>query len=299
MALNLDYVARETAHNLRRNFTLTVAALLTVVVSLTLVGIALLVRQAASNASGKFRGHIELIVFMQPKATQAQIAAVGSSLKTNPEVKHYSFVDHQEAYAQAKKLFKNQPAFLEGLKPADLPTSYPVVPVNPDFQSITAMTDQYSKVPGVYTVESPEETIKALQKVTKKINAGVFFAALTLLGVAIMLIFNTIRTAMFARRREIEVMKLVGATDWFIRVPFILEGLIQGVLGGLLAFGALAIYNHFLTTQLLGSGSTTNFFQNFVVATPDVISSGLVVLLVGAVVGAFSSALAVGRFLDV
>ncbi len=298
MALNLDYVARETAHNLRRNFTLTIAALLTVVVSLTLVGIALLVRQAATNASGKFKGDIELIVFMQPKATPAQITAVSNALKHDPEVKRYSFVNKQQAFAQAKKLFKSEPALLSDLTADELPTSFPVVPVNADFQSITAMSDQYSKVSGVYTVESPEETIKALQKVTSKINAGVFFAALILLGAAIMLIFNTIRTAMFARRREIEVMKLVGATDWFIRVPFILEGLIQGIIGGLLAFGALALYNRYLTTQLLGA-SSTGFFHNFVVASGDVVNSGLVVLLIGAVVGALASGLAVGRFLDV
>ena len=298
MALNIDYVARETANNLRRNFTLTIAALLTVVVSLTLVGISLLVRQAATNASGRFRGDIELIVFMEPQAQQAQIDAVERSLDENPEVKSHSFVDKDGAFAEAKKLFKESPAILETVSPEILPTSFRVVPVNPDFQSIAGIKSVYATQPGVKEVVSAEDTIKALQKVTSKINGGVLVAAAVLLGAATLLIFNTIRTAMFARRREIEVMKLVGATNWFIRVPFILEGLIQGIVGGALAFGALGIYNRFLTTQLL-SNSDTQFFQNFVVETSDVIQSGLFVLLIGALVGAIASGLAAGRFLDV
>jgi len=298
MALNLDYVARETAHNLRRNFTLTIAALLTVVVSLTLVGISLLVRQATTNAAGRFKGEIELIVFMFPTAQQSQIDAVQASLKNNPEVKRATFVDKQQAYVEFKQLFKDDPAMLDYTTPDILPTSFRVVPVNPDFQSISALKTVYGKQPGVKKVASADDTIKALQKVTTKINTGVLIAAGFLLISALMLIFNTIRTAMFARRREIEVMKLVGATNWFIRIPFILEGLIQGVIGGALAFGALGIYNRFLTTQLAGSDSI-QFFTNFVVGTSDVINSGLVVLLLGAVVGAVASGLAVGRFLDV
>jgi len=298
MALNVDYVARETVNNLRRNLTLSIAALLTVVVSLSLVGISLLVRQAATNASGRFRGEIELIIFMQPEAQQSQIKAVDTSLQANPEVKKATFVNKAQAYAEAKVLLKDQPYLLSELTPAILPTSFKVVPVNPDFASVAAIKNVYANEPGVRTVVSADDTIKALQKVTTKINAGVIVASLFLLGAALMLIFNTIRTAMFARRREIEVMKLVGATNWFIRVPFILEGLIQGVVGGALAFGVLLIYNRFLTTQLIGNNSI-QFFSNFVVDTPDVINSGLVVLGIGALVGALASGLAAGRFLDV
>ena len=298
MALNLDYVGRETYHNLRRNFTLTLAALLTLVVSLTLVGISLLVRQAATNASGHFRGEIDLIVFMQPKATQTQIDAIASSLKQNPEVKKSTFINKQQAYKEFQKLFAKQPAMLQSTSADVLPTSYRVVPVNPDFQSIAALRETYEKQPGVKEVVSADDTIKALQKVTNKIRAGVFWAAVFLLGAGMLLIFNTIRTAMFARRREIEVMKLVGATNWFIRIPFILEGLIQGVFGGGLAFVVLVFYNRFLTTQLSGNQSI-QFFENFVVDTPDVMNAGICVLILGAVVGAMASGLAVGRFLDV
>lgn len=298
MALNIDYIGRETANNLRRNLTLAIATLLTVVVSLSLVGISLLVRQATTNASGRFRGDIELIVFMQPQATDSQIAAVDKALDGNPEVRDHSFTDKDAAYQEFLKLFPDDKVMRDVTTPEILPTSFTVVPINPDFQSVSALRQNFETQPAVREVVSADDTIKALQKVTGKINRYVFIAAGVLLLSALMLIFNTIRTAMFARRREIEVMKLVGATNWFIRIPFILEGLIQGVLGGALAAGVLLIYNSFLTTDL-ASANETNFFSNFVVSTPDVVNSGLVVLVIGALIGGLGSGLAAGRFLDV
>lgn len=298
MALNVNYIARETGLNLKRNLTLTIASLLTVVVSLTLVGIAFLVRQGVANASGKFRGNIELIVFLEPKIEPAQREAIGKSLEENPEVKKATYVNQKQAFEEFKELFKDSPETVQSVTADILPSSYRVVPENPDYQATRALKQSYERKAGVREVVSADETIKALQQITGKINIGVALAGVALLVTALLLIFNTIRTAMFARRREIEVMKLVGATNWFIRIPFMLEGLIQGVLGGGIAVGLLFGFNRLMTTQL-GNRSEIQFFQNFVVESGDVWSSGLLLLAVGAIVGTLGSGLAVTRFLDV
>ncbi len=298
MALNVNYIARETGLNLKRNLTLTIASILTVVVSLSLVGISFLVRQGITNASGRFRGNIELIVFLEPKIEPAQRAAIGKSLEENPEVKKIFYVNQQQAFEDFKELFKDSPEMIGSVSPAILPASYRVVPENPDFQATRALSQTYGRKAGVREVVSADKTIKALQKITGKINAGVIIAGAVALAAALLLIFNTIRTAMFARRREIEVMKLVGATNWFIRVPFMLEGLIQGLVGGAISVAVLYLYNNYMTTQLVDSDEI-QFFQNFLVESPDVLNTGIVLLVVGALVGAVGSGLAVSRFLDV
>jgi len=298
MPVNVNYIARETGLNLKRNLTLTIASVLTVVVSLSLVGIALLVGQAATNASGRFRGNIELIVFLEPKIERAQREAIDKSLKENPEVKKATYVNQKQAYEEFKELFKDSPETVQSVTAEILPSSYRVVPENPDYQATRALKQTYERKAGVKEVVSADETIKVLQQITRKINLGVVFAGVALLGAALLLIFNTIRTAMFARRREIEVMKLVGATNWFIRIPFMLEGLIQGVVGGAIALGVLFGYNRFMTTQFTGRDGI-QFFENFVVESGDVLQSGILVLVVGALVGAIGSGLAVTTYLDV
>ena len=115
---------------------------------------------------------------------------------------------------------------------------------------------------------------------------------------SILLIYNTIRTAMFARRREIEVMKLVGATNWFIRVPFILEGMIQSILGGLLAIGLLLGLNVFLFGAL-ADNDFFELFKEFDFSAGTVIGTSIPLVLAGVVIGALGSGFAVGRFLDV
>ncbi len=298
MALSVGYITRETAQNLRRNLTLTVASILTVAVALTLAGVALLIRQGVANVSGQFEGDVEVIVYLDTDIPPAQRAAIETSLQDNPEVRKATYFDQAKAYAEAKELFKDSPTTLSILREQDVPPSFRVSPTNADFNSVVAIKNTYSEQPGVREVRSADETIKALEDLTQKINLIVFIAAFVLLVVAMLLIFNTIRTAMFARRREIEVMKLVGATNWFIRVPFMLEGLIQAILGGVVAVGTLFVYNKYLVTRLADSESLT-FFRNFVVSNSDVVGTSVILLLVGAVIGSVGSGLAVGRFLDV
>ncbi len=298
MAFKVDYFLRETGTNLKRNLTLTLASLLTVAVSLALFGVALWLRAAVDNASARWRGGVEFIVFMNPDATAEQIEAVGRKLDEHPQVSSKSFVDKAQAYEDFQQLFPNSPQFTETLTPEDLPTSFRVVPATADAAVIDAVGTQFSREPGVYQVVFAKDTIDKLQRLTGFLQVLAFGAAVVLLVAAGMLILNTIRTAMFARRREIEVMKLVGATNWFIRVPFMLEGLATGLIGGLLAYGGVFAAHRWFEGQLGPTGSL-DFLQNLSVSAAEIRGVGLTILAVGVLVGTIGSGVAVSRFLDV
>lgn len=298
MALNVGYVARETGQNLGRNPTLTIASVVTVAVALTLAGVALLVREGVDGLSGRFRNDVDIIIFLEPDVTQDQIDTLQRSLDDNPEVREATYVDRDEAFEEAQDLFEDEPTMQELLRPEDVPTSFRVKPTNPDPESVRALRSVFENEAGVLEVESAQEAIKAIKELSDKLNLGVFLASAVSSGIAILLIYNTIRTAMFARRREIEVMKLVGATNWFIRVPFILEGMIQALLGGLLAIGLLLGLNSVLFQSLANEDYLELFAEfDFTIGTVIGQSAGLVVA--GALIGAVGSGFAVGRFLDV
>jgi cell division transport system permease protein len=298
MALRLDYFAQETVANLRRNFSLTIASLLTVAVSLALVGAALLLRQGVDNATTRWQGGIEFIVFLQPDVTPDQADAVGRELKDNPDVKDVKFVDKQQAYEEFKLLFRNSPELVDTVTPDILPASWRVVPSNTDPNVIEAIGRQFEKKAGVMSVVFAKDTVESVMKVTRLMQIGILGAAVVLLIAACLLIVNTIRTAMLSRRREIEVMKLVGASNWFIRVPFMLEGLVQGLLGAALACVAVRVLNSLVESRVT-EGQSLAILQNFSVSASEVNGTLLLLLLVGGLVGAIGSGVAVSSYLDV
>lgn len=298
MALNVGYVARETGQNLGRNPTLTIASVVTVAIALSLLGVSFLVSRGVEGLSGKFRNDVDIIIFLEPDVTQEQIDALQRTLDDNPEVREATYVDRDEAFEEAQELFADEPTMRELLRPEDVPTSFRVKPTNPDSDSVFALRGVFQNEAGVLEVESAQQAIRAIEELSEKLNIGVRLASALSSLIAILLIYNTIRTAMFARRREIEVMKLVGATNWFIRVPFILEGMIQAILGGLLAMGMLLGLNAILF-QALADEEYLNLFTEFDFTVGTIVGTSLPLIVAGAALGAVGSGFAVGRFLDV
>ena len=298
MAIKVDYVARETAANLLRNVTLTLASVLTVVVSLTLFGSALLLRQGVENANDRFKGGIEFIVYLQPQITEDQKALVQRDLDANPDVKNYTFIDQDQTFEEFKRLFQNSPQLVETVTPEILPPSFRVAPRIQDPEVVKALGDQFQGKPGVYEVVFAFEVVQRIQETFNKIGVRFLAAAVLLLVAALMLILNTIRVAMFARRREIEVMKLVGATNWFIRIPFIVEGIIQTLLGAAVAVGFMTFLIRPFIDEL-SRDRVLPIFQGFVITDSNLIYTNVIVVVVAALIGAIGSAVAVSRFLDV
>jgi len=298
MAIKLDYVARETATNLTRNVTLTLASILTVVVSLTLFGSAMMLNQGVNNANDRFKGGIEFIVYLQPGSTQEQQDSVRRDLEANPDVREITYVDQDATYEEFKRLFGDSPQLVETVTPEILPPSFRIAPRVQDPDIVQELGRQFEDKAGVYDVVFAFEVVKRIQETFNKIGVRFLLAAVLLLVAALMLILNTIRVAMFARRREIEVMKLVGATNWFIRVPFIVEGIIQTLLGAAVAVASMTFVIRPFIDEL-SQDKVLPIFQGFEVTDANLVFTNLLVVVVAVVIGAIGSAVAVSRFLDV
>jgi cell division transport system permease protein len=298
MAARPGYLIKESLSNLRRNVLMTATAILTIVVSLSIVGAALLLRQGMDNYAIQFRDGVELSIYMNPTATEAQLASVRADvdeLKRTGQIKTSRYVNQDEAFKEVQILFQNSPEQKDLFKsPADVPSSFRLVPAKAE--RISLLGDKFKKREGVFEVKSDED-IKALLRITRGIQIALLTVAIALLVAAVLLILNTIQLAIFSRRREVAVMKLVGGTNWFIRLPFMLEGLLQGLIGALIAFAAVYVGVDRLQSAI--RNSSASLFKTFSVSNGQVITTGIFMLVVGALVGAIGSAIAVSRFLDV
>jgi len=298
VAVNINYVARETGSNLWRNISLTIASMLTVAVSLSLFGGAQIIYYGIDNATARWKGGIEFIVFMNPTATQDQLDSVQHRLEGSPEVRNVDFVDKAAAYEEFKKLFASQPELLDAVDQTAMPPSFKVAPVSSDADVISALGKDFETNPGVREVVFAFDTVRTMQQFSRIVRYVIIGVSLILMAAAALLILNTIRMAMFSRRREIEVMKLVGATNWFIRIPFMLEGLIQGVFGALVAvlctWGLKSLFD-----SVLSSHQDLRIFQGFGVTSWQLTKTWLRLFIFGCLVGGLGSGVAVTRYLDV
>ena len=293
--LRLRYALRETGSNLRRNLLLTSASMLTVAVSLSLAGAAFLLRYGVDNATARWQEGIEFEVFLDTDATSQQSDEIAEELNGDPQVERIEFVSQDEQYDLFKVLFADRPEYVEHVSAEDLPPSYRVEPKEIDADAIRRLGDRYEGQSGVREVAFAEETVRDLLRVSSVTQSVIFGVAAVLSLAAALLIFNTIRMAIFARRREIEVMKLVGATNWFIRIPFMLEGLVQGLVGAGVAFGTV----YFLRGAAEEGVRQIDLFKGFVVLGSQVATTGVFTVVLGALIGAIGAGVAVTRFLDV
>lgn len=296
MPVSAGYVSREAASNLWRNRLMTAAAILTVAVSLALVGSALLLKQGASKATVRWQNGVQTIVFVNPTASHSQITSIGTQLAQDPFVKTCTFRSQLYDYSEARAI---EPADeFAATQLADYPSSYRCVLDNPS--QATSVYQQFYGKPGVFDVKYPSQQIKTMQSVIRILQWVFLAVAVVLLLSAAVLILNTIRMAIFARRREVSVMKLVGATNWFIRLPFMAEGLIQGLLGaGVAVLVVLALYYGVGLNTAKTAANQGNIIAQMSLGGWEVFGTCILVTVVGVGVGVVGSAFAVRRFLDV
>jgi cell division transport system permease protein len=294
MAVSADYVVRETAANLWRNRLMTIAAVLTVAVSLSLVGAALLLRQGSANATGTLERGSKVTVWMVPTATKQQIDAVKTELsQLNYVVQPCAYWDKSQNYAEARHLLSSD--VFSATTKNEMPTSFWCAPIA--LADASQVVRTFSGVAGVSLVTEPQQTIKNEETFINISKWVCLSVAIILIISAAVLILNTIRMAIFARRREVSVMKLVGATNWFIRVPFMSEGLLQGLLGSLLA--ALVVWGVALFINGAGGGHNDNLLTAMHMSTSEIVITDVVVVIAGMAIGSLGSAIAIRRFLDV
>ena len=299
MPVSLDYVARETVSNLWRNRLMTVAAILTVAVSLSLVGSSLLLRQGVAHATQRWQHGINVLVFLKPQApapahiTSSQ-RAIEHQLEQLPFVQKGACIYRNQSYDYAEARSSLDPAAFQALTVGTVPSSLRCRLTDPNQAATVARL--FKGYPGVQRVEYPQKAIRDMQTFTRILQIVFFVLALVLLLSAAVLILNTIRLAIFARRREVAVMKLVGATNWFIRVPFMFEGVVQGVLGA--AVAAAVVVGLHIGLDMVAHHRTDSVFYAMRIPPSQVAATAVLVAFIGVLIGAAGSALGIRRFLD-
>jgi cell division transport system permease protein len=296
MPVSAGYVSREAVTNLWRNRLMTVAAILTVAVSLALVGSSLLLKQGASKATVQWQNGVNTILFVNPNASASQTNAVHAEVLQSPYIKTCLFRSQAYDFNEAKVVLPADE--VQATTEADYPASFRCVLNDPS--QAPAVYQQFTGKPGVFAVKYPGQQIKTMQSVIRVLQWVFLAVAVVLLLSASVLILNTIRMAIFARRREVSVMKLVGATNWFIRLPFMAEGLIQGLLGaGVAVLVVLALYWGLGLDATKTAANSGSIIAQMSLGGWEVAGTCILVAVVGVVVGVVGSAFAVRRFLDV
>ena len=298
--MSLGFFAREALRSMRRNAVPSFAAMAAVVVTVLVLGVFIPVVQATTGAANEVRGRVLNDVYLKTTATQADIARVRELLTGKMDhIKTVEFVSKAQAYAQERK--RNPEAYsLLGSNP--LPDTFRVTPDNPD--NVNKVLDELAPAnasgtrtpvdPAIDVVKNRKDETKKILTATRVIKLTMGGLALLLIVASILLISNTIRLSMFSRRREVEVMKLVGATDWFIRWPFMIEGILLGALGGVFAILLLAVAKIALVDPLASDFA--------LIAAPKTINFAVLIgILLAASVGvsAAGSGLSLRRFLRV
>jgi cell division transport system permease protein len=292
--MRFGFFLRESLRSMRRNAAPSFAALATVLVTMLVLGVFIPIVQATNGAANSVRGRVLVDVYMKTSATQADDSRVQKELLAVPHVKNVQYVSKQQAYDQQSKA---DPQAFALLTSNPLPDTFHVIPDNPSnvLAVRNALTPSGTMLDqSIQNVSNKRTDTKKILEVTNlvTITAAVLTVLLTI--ASILLIANTIRLSLYARRREVEVMKLVGATDWFIRWPFVIEGTVVGAVGALLAIAILGVTKVALLDPLADNWT--------LIAAPRTIAfTGLVAVLLGAgvLVSALGSGLSLRRFLRV
>ncbi|MGB9791822.1 MAG: permease-like cell division protein FtsX [Thermacetogeniaceae bacterium] len=232
------YILQETFRSLRRNGWLNFAAAGTTAVSLFVLGVAVLVVVNTDYISKTVESNVEIMAYLESGLSDDEVKAIRSQIEAIPGVKDVRFVSKEEALEMLAKRFGNERMLKESLGGTNpLPDAFRVRMYEP--RQVTSAASRIARLPGIDKVRYGQGVVEKMFKLTGWIRA-ISLAIVALLAVcSVFLIATTIRLTMFARRKEISIMKWVGATDWFVRWPFLLEGIILGGVGALVAIGVL------------------------------------------------------------
>jgi len=282
----------EALRSLRASASTTLAATMTVLIGMFLLGLLIALGTWVVSWSAHVKKEVIVKVYFTQDASAKQINAVAAKLDQDPRVKKYTFVSKDEALARMRKRYPD--LFKAGSLPSNpLPASEEVEPKKAEYAD--AIYRSFLPHPaGVDNLNYGKKTANRILRVAHIIELVFVIAVLILLVAATLLIANTIRLSIFSRRREIEVMKLVGATNWFVRGPFMLEGLICGLVGSVTAVVLLLLGKELVLPAILGhvdAGSDVS-------AIPFVLNA-LALLGVGLALGAAGSGLTLRRFLRI
>jgi cell division transport system permease protein len=293
MSRGLQSYFHETALGLRRNGIVAFAAMSTAFIALFLFGLALLIAREFNLVIDAWTGNVQVAVYLTDPPNPETVKLLTSKLEALPAVGQVTYESKAAACARAQILFANQPNLIENV---DCETVFPA-----SLRVKLADTEEFAQVraavegqPGVAQIADYREVLSRLVAITRVLSVGILSIAIIMLASAVALIANTLRMGMFARRKEIGIMRLVGATNWRIRTPFLIEGLVEGLLGAAAAVFALFLVKVIFIDRLRGEIKFFPLVQNH-----DVLAIAPWILIAATVIAVIAGTIGMRRFLDV
>ena len=289
-----EYFVKETYKSIRRNGFMSFASISTVAVSLLVLGMFLMIFLNTNNLAQYLESQVQVSVYMQDSATAKELASVKDKLTKMPGVVKVTQVRKQQALERFKKRLGDQQQLLNSLgKENPFPNSFEVQVDSPE--RIKVLTPQIGQLPKVETAKFGQEVVEHLFQLTKILRFGGIILVIFLAMATLFIISNTIRLTVFARRKEVIIMKYVGATDWFIRWPFLLEGMTLGFCGAFVA----SLFINSIYSGLLERIHATLAFLPLLPTYPLLLYVDVFLLVAGTGIGALGSYISLRKFLQV
>jgi len=235
--MRLKYVLNEVLVGLWRNVTMTIAMIITMSVSLTMLGASVLLYLQVDQMKDYYYGEIEVSIFLRTDVTEAQRSAIDQSIAANPLVKEKTYETREQALERFKTLWADNPDFVKSVGENSLPESFRVKLKDPE--QYKTFAEQMKGMQGIQDIIDQRALLDKVFKIFNAIQVMALIVAGVMALAALLLVGNTIQVAAYSKRREVAVMKLVGASNWFIQAPFVLEAVVAGLIGAIIGFIAL------------------------------------------------------------
>lgn len=304
MAINFGYFARESITNFRRNWVMSLGAVITIYLSLLLVGISIATGIVVNDVVQSVEEKVTIQIFIKDGASTEDVQALQAAISADSLVASVNYTSKDDALAKFKEQMADSQEIIDQLEENPLPASLDVELIDP--REVSVMVEKI-KVNELFLVvadrpDAPEESLKYGQQIVDKLFAFthvvriievVFIAMLAM--VSLIFINNTIRLAIYARRKEIGIMRLVGASNWFIRTPFLMEGVIQALIGALLAIGSIVALQAAIIPRL----KDTLSFLVVELSSGTLVQLSLTLMAAGILIGLAGSGFALRRYLKV
>ena len=305
VSVRSQFVLSEVWIGLRRNLTMTMALIVVVAISLSLLGTGLLFVKQVDRAQSYWEDKVEVAVFFCVKdsgitacqqngpATTAQENAVEQRLQALPEVQSVTYIPQAANFQGFKDFYSGEPSFVNGISESEIPDSLAVKLKNPAADASIAQSAIVG-APGVADVINEETILNSFYQLLDNARNAVAILALILLVAAALLVANTIRLSAFNRRRETSIMRLVGASNFYVQLPFLAEGMIAGLVGWLIAGGLLIAVK-----SLWLNGLQSYFPYGVTLSTTDLVEVVIIALITGLLICGSTSFLTLRRYLRV
>ncbi len=289
-----EYMVRETLISLKRHNWMSIASISTVAVSLFVLGIFMILVLNMNRMASFLESQVQISVYLKDDLSKEDIRGIGDDIRGLQGIDTVAFISRSDAEKRLRERLGEQAYLLDALGDQNpLPDSYEVTVRDPSMVETTAKA--IAEFSGVEQTKYGQDVVEHLFDITRLIRIFGLVLMLLLAGATLFIISNTIRLTVFARRKEVAIMKYVGATDWFIRWPFMLEGVVMGFAGGVIAAIALKLVYAAAAAKIY---DTLAFFP-LIPEQPFMTIIGMLIVISGMAIGALGSSISLKRFLKV